>query len=154
MLVTAFVICIVVMSISIWLYNRRPTNYEAPLNIAIAFGTTAGFLAFLIIVLTCINGNGRTASEKIAMYEEENTRIEEQIAVVVKQYQEYEIGVFSEVKVDSAVTYVSLYPELKSDTLVQSQIAVYTANNEKIKELHEREIDYDNFLWWLYFGGK
>lgn len=154
MLITGFVICLIAMSFNIWLYERRSTNYEAPMNIAIAFGVAAGCLAFLIIVLTGVNGNGRTAGEKIDMYEEENAQIEEQIATIVKQYQEYEMGVFGEVTADSAVTYVSLYPELKSDTLVQSQIAIHASNNEKIKELRELEIDYNNWLWWLYFGGK
>ena len=154
MLITAFIICFAIMAFNIWLYNKRDYNYEAPCNIAIGFGAAAVCLFFTIFITILFSAGGRTSDEKIAMYEEENTKIEEQIAVVVKQYQEYEMGVFSDVKADSAVTYVSLYPELKSDTLVQSQIEVYTANNEKIKELRERKIDYANVLWWLYFGGK
>ena len=91
--------------------------------------------------------------DKIAMYEEENTKIETQIAEAVKQYQEYEHDIFVEVAPESAVTLVSLYPELKADTLVQKQIEVYIANNEKIKELKESKISGSVKKWWLYFGG-
>lgn len=114
----------------------------------------AGVTIFAIGVGLMINSDGRVIDEKIAMYEEENAKIEEQIATVVEQYQKYETEIFTEVAPESSMTLVALYPELKSDTLVQSQIEVYTANNEKIKELRSKEISYRNWLWWLYFGGK
>ena len=86
------------------------------------------------------------------MYEEENTKIEQQIADVVTQYQEYEAGIFTEVAPESAMTLVALYPELKSDTLVQSQIEVYADNNKQIKELKCKAINTSIIRWWLYFG--
>ena len=91
--------------------------------------------------------------DQIAMYEEENLKIETQIAETVKQYQKYEHDIFVEVAPESAVTLVSLYPELKSDTLVQKQIEVYIANNETIKKLKESKISGSVKKWWLYFGG-
>lgn len=91
--------------------------------------------------------------DKIAMYQEENTRIEEQIATVVEQYQEYETEIFTSVAPESSITLVAMYPDLKSDTLVQSQIETYTANNQKIKELKESKITGSVKRWWLYFGG-
>lgn len=91
--------------------------------------------------------------DKIAMYEEQNTKIEEQIAEVVQEYMEYESGVFTEVGSDSAITLISLYPELKSDGLVASQIELYTENNRKITELKEKKINGSVTRWWLYFGG-
>jgi hypothetical protein len=60
---------------------------------------------------------------------------------------------FTEVSPDSAITLVSLYPELKADELVKKQIEVYVANNEKIKELKEKKIMGNVYRWWLYFGG-
>lgn len=113
-----------------------------------------GIMIFVITFGVLINSDGRVLDKKIAMYEEENVNIEEQIAEVVEQYQKYETEIFTEVTPESSMTLVALYPELKSDALVQSQIEVYTANNEKIKELRAKEISYQNWLWWLYFGGK
>ena len=90
--------------------------------------------------------------DRIAMYTEENTKIEQRIATTVEQYQQYETDIFKEVAPKDAVTMVALYPELKSDTLVQQQIEVYVANNEKIKELREYKIEGKVTRWWLYFG--
>lgn len=88
----------------------------------------------------------------IAMYEEENRNIESQIDAIVSGYMTYEGETFKKAKEDSAISLVSLYPELKSDGLVQSQIAIYQANNEKIKELKEKKIKAGIYRWWLYFG--
>lgn len=107
-------------------------------------------IASIILFISVINRVG--IDKKIAMYEEENTKIEQQIADVVTQYQEYEEGIFTEVAPESAMTLVALYPELKSDTLVQSQIEVYVDNNKQIKELKSMSINASIFRWWLYFG--
>lgn len=104
-------------------------------------------IVLLISVLKWVN-----IDKKIAIYEEENTKIEQQIADVVKQYQEYETGIFTEVTPEGSITLVALYPELKSDTLVQSQIKVYVDNNNTIKELKSSAINASVYRWWLYFG--
>ena len=107
-------------------------------------------IASIILFISVIDRVG--IEKKIAMYEEENTKIEQQIADVVTQYQEYEEGIFTEVTPESAMTLVALYPELKSDTLVQSQIEVYADNNKQIKELKCKAINTSVIRWWLYFG--
>lgn len=107
-------------------------------------------IASVILFISVINRVG--IDKKIAMYEEENTKIEQQIADVVTRYQEYEAGIFTEVAPESAMTLVALYPELKSDTLVQSQIEVYADNNKQIKELKCKAINTSVIRWWLYFG--
>lgn len=91
--------------------------------------------------------------DRIEMYQEENAVIEQQIADVVEQYQKYETDIFMEVAPESAVSMVALYPELKSDSLVQAQIEVYVANNNMIKDLKDQQIKGDVYRWWLYFGG-
>ena len=73
---------------------------------------------------------------------------------MVERYMEYESGVFTEVSSDSAITLVALYPELKSDVLVESQIELYVENNKKITELMETKINGSVTRWWLYFGGE
>lgn len=114
--------------------------------IIIIVSTIASIILFISVI-------DRVGIEKnIAMYEEENTKIEQQIADVVTQYQEYEAGIFTEVAPESAMTLVALYPELKSDTLVQSQIEVYVDNNKQIKELKCKAINASVIRWWLYFG--
>ena len=114
----------------------------------------------LVISLLATIGLGVNVSElsvidsKITMYQEENTKIEQQVANVVAQYQEYETKTFTAVVPEDSMTLVSLYPELKSDKLVQKQIDVYVENNKKIKSLKEKQINGKVLRWWLYFGGK
>ena len=97
--------------------------------------------------------DGIVASEKIKMYEKENNKIEEKVDVLVKEYMNYEGKTLTEFKSDSSMTLISLYPDLKSDELVKTQIKTYTENNKKIKKLKEDEINLKIGKWLLYFGG-
>lgn len=112
---------------------------------------------FLIcLLLTAVFGgfviNGRTIQSKIEMYQTENKDIETSMDTLVKQYMDYESGTYGDLKGQSSITLVSLYPDLKSDELVKSQLEVYVNNNNKIKKLKEKLINVSNWRWWLYFG--
>ena len=87
------------------------------------------------------------------MYKEENEQIQNSIDLIVAKYMNYESDTFKELKSESPVTYVSLYPQLQTDELVKQQIDLYIENNNKIKELKEYEIDMKLGKWLLYFGG-
>lgn len=117
------------------------------------------FLVFMFIAglfLTAIFGglviNGRTIQAKIDMYQSENTKIEEDMNTLVKQYMDYESNTYKDLKGDSSITLVSLYPELKSDKLIEQQLDIYVKNNDKIKTFKEKLINVSNYKWWLYFG--
>lgn len=118
-------------------------------------GTIIGIFSLIALVISAVTVSELSViDDRIAMYQEENTKIEEQVATAVQGFQDHESKVFEEASAESAITLVSLYPELKSDTLVQSQIEIYVENNEKIKELKEQKINGDLYRWWLYFGGN
>lgn len=90
---------------------------------------------------------------KIAMYEEENAKIEEKVSNAVNKYMEYEKNIVIEVGPDDdAFSLVSLYPELGADTLISNEIEVYTSNNQKIKELKDEALDISAYRFWMYFG--
>lgn len=118
------------------------------------FGTVLFVIGLIATILLGIDVKQLSViDDRIEMYQEENARIEQQIADVVEQYQKYETDIFMEVAPESAVSMVALYPELKSDSLVQAQIEVYVANNNMIKDLKDQQIKGDVQRWWLYFGG-
>ena len=94
----------------------------------------------------------KTIEKKIVAYEENNEEIETQIGTLVQNYMEYEKDTFSSIKNEDYISLVSLYPELKSDELVQSQMSLYLDNNKKILKLKEQKIDIAKSKWWLYFG--
>ena len=113
----------------------------------------AVFVDIIALVISAVAVvNARTVDAKIAMYEEENQQIEEQIDDLVKQYMEYEAGVFANTTKESSITLVSLYPELKADELVSTQLSIYVENNEKIKGLKMDKLNVSSHRWWLYFG--
>lgn len=91
-------------------------------------------------------------TEKIAIYEQENQQIEEQMATLVEDYMEFELGVIKECKPEDAMTLVTLYPTLTSSTLVSKQMETYTQNMYEIKTLKSQELTQEVIRWWLYFG--
>ena len=109
-------------------------------------------IAVLMIGIKCSNLS--VIDQKIEMYEKENTKIEQQIEALVIAYQKHEKEVFSNVKTDSYIQLVSLYPELRGDTLVEEHIKTYQSNNKQIKILKQQAIDGNVLRWWLYFGHK
>lgn len=153
MILVILAIGILLLVLGIILYDKLEAGADEVgsvfqiVGIVVIVISTIVSIVLLISVLKSVN-----IEKKIAIYVEENTKIEKQIADVVKQYQEYETGIFTEVAPEGSITLVALYPELKSDTLVQSQIKVYVDNNNTIKELKSSAINASVYRWWLYFG--
>ena len=110
--------------------------------------------AILLIATVCVAVDvvsGRKLDDKIALYQEANTVIEQKISNSIADYMGYEAGMFKDLDINAIVM---KYPELKANELVQEEIKVYQDNNKKILELKEAKIDLDTKRWWLYFGGE
>ena len=153
MILLIFGICILMIVGGFILDEKTGVDSDICFGIS-GFGMLVGFFALLGLIIVGVNVKSLSViDDRIVMYEEENARIEQQIADVVEQYQKYETDIFREVAPESAVTMVSLYPELKSDSLVQAQIEVYTENNKTIRDLRDKQIKGNVYRWWLYFGG-
>ena len=153
MILVILVIGILMIALGTVLYDKLDCGKDEIGTILQIVGTVATIISTIvsIVLLICVL-NRVNIDKKIALYEEENTKIEQQIADTVKQYQEYETGIFTEISPEDSITLVALYPELKSNTLVQSQIEVYVENNKTIKELKSSAINASVYRWWLYFG--
>lgn len=150
------IIVFIVLSILIIVASLIATNnsYDGEFWL---FGVGIGILLLVInIIFLFILVNQvkelDVIDKKIEMYQEENTNIENNIDVLVKNYMEHEKSTLKEFKAESSITLVNLYPELKSNELVQQQLNIYVENNNKIKELKEHKLDYQISKWWLYFG--
>ena len=151
MIIVIFLVCVGVILLGAWIYNE---SSETAGGIIMTCGILGSIASFIVTILLLVNVSKlKTFDTKIAMYQIENANIEKQITECVKEYQKYETEIFTEVSPDSAITLVTLYPELKADTLVKKQIDIYIANNQKIKELKEEKIMGNVYRWWAYFGG-
>lgn len=105
----------------------------------------------LLIYAGCLV-NTRVIDEKIELYEKQNKEIENKIEITVKNYMEYEGNTFKELKPESYIQLVNLYPDLKADQLIQQQMNLYISNNKKIISLKENKANKTVYKWWLYFG--
>ena len=153
MILLIFGICILMIVGGFILDEKIGADSDLCFGIS-GIGMVVGFFALVGLIIVGVNVKSLSViDDRIVMYEEENARIEQQIADVVEQYQKYETDIFMEVAPESAMTMVSLYPELKSDSLAQAQIEVYTENNKTIRDLRDKQIKGNVYRWWLYFGG-
>lgn len=138
--------------VSIILYVRNDFDEPFLCGATIVTGILTAIFLIWTLSLAITVGTAETIDQKITMYEEENARIEESIDITVKNYMNFEAATYTELKDDDAINLVALFPELKSDSMVQQQIEIYVANNQKIKELKESKIDLSKARWKLYFG--
>lgn len=95
----------------------------------------------------------RNINEKLNMYQEENQSIELKVKETVKLYMNYEQETYKNlIETADITTLLIKYPELNSNELVKYEIEIYKSNNDRIKELKEKQIDRSSYNWWLYFG--
>ena len=116
-----------------------------------------GICSFICIIAMLIVGgnlvNGNVIQDKIEMYKSENAEIDSQICEIVEGYKTYEKETFEKISNKSANVLVELYPDLKTNELVQKQMEVYMDNKKKVVSLQEDLINQKPLRWWLYFGG-
>lgn len=146
MLTLIFIISIITILI---LYNASDNDICTIIMFII------GFISFIIftVLLVAICSYPYNIDKKIAMYQEENTLTEEKVKNTVMAYMDYEQETYDNlVKNADLQTLLITYPELNSNELVKAQIDTYVQNNNKLKELKEKQIDKSTMSWWLYFG--
>ena len=147
-------ISVVLLIVGIILYYRF-YRYKCG-SVFYAINCITGVLSLVVLVVIIILFSGVVSksgvSEKIKLYQNENEEIENTIYTMVKEYMEYEKKTYKEFDKEQAMSYVSLYPDLKSNELVTKQIEVYTTNKRTLNELKEQQIDREILKWWLYFG--
>ena len=153
MILAILVLSIIVIFIGIFLSNN-PNLWDLSECLSYIGLFFAGICVIVSVIVGVRITEASVLNARIAMYTDENERIEQQVAEVVRQYQQYETDIFAEVNPESAITLVALYPDLKSDSLVQSQIELYIENNKIIRSLKDKNIRANVLRWWLYFGGR
>lgn len=149
MAVILLIVCLVMFILGIIL-ALCDKDHTATTFCCAAIGLFVVVVIFFVPV-TISYVNSRTCDEKIVMYEEENKKIEKKIEATVKQYMDFEKDTYSKLKTDSYINLVSLYPELKSDKLIQEQIETYQENSDTIISLKEKKINRKTLKWWLFW---
>lgn len=148
-------IVLICLSVGFTILGEKSYDYEDLFLVPALVSLIAVGFSIVGIGFTSFNvSTGRTIDKKIAMYSEENKDIEQQINQIVSNYMDYEKETFGGVNENNSMAIVTLYPELKSDKLVEEQIKTYTNNKKKLIKLKEDKINLNVSKWWLYFGGN
>ena len=132
----------------IWVFCWILSNDGFPFFSSLIMGGLAIFTFYCWMSIS----TEHVLDQKIVMYEEENTSIEQSIGSIVEDYMDYESNAYSDLKSQDLMELVTNFPELKADALVQEELDIYIENNQKIKELKEEKIDLSTMKWLLYFG--
>ena len=151
MLIVFFVICLVCIGLGVILWFKKPYSDAGPTVFAIS-------LIMLVVVIICSLYNinkivkANTLEQKITVYQEEMTNIENSINPVVQNYLDHEKETYTSLTPDNAVIFASIYPELSSNEIVQKQLNIYNEYLISIKNLKLEIAEISTAKWWLYFG--
>lgn len=150
MLILLFTIfTIIAISFFVWAqkspWDERDGKY-AVVGIAITLAVVAG-VAFVICGVTY--KSTETIDARIELYTNENAEIENTIAVIASEYQEFEKETYEALLKNPEI--ILVVPELNSNTIVQEQIKIYKENRAKIIALQEEKLNRNILRWWLFF---
>lgn len=127
-------------------------DWEEEVAIFTGFGAIIAGIA-LIIVAACLADVTYRTDEMIQIYTEENEEVEKKLENAVQNYMQYEKDIMISVSPDTdTISLISLYPDLKSDKLIESEIETYISNNNKIKELRADKTLKSTYKFLLFFG--
>ena len=101
----------------------------------------------------CVS-SGFGIQEKIQIYEDQNTQIEQSIDAAVKAYCEHEQITYTKMSDGAVALVAAAYPELASSELVKTQMEVWTSNSSELKDLKSKLVDFHRAQYFLYFGGE
>lgn len=153
MIYIVLIICLILIILGIILFNN--TDCETGGIVSLIAGCLVGtiFLITLFICLVSYNTTKSTADSQIKVYEEQNEIVLSQIEPLVEKYLNYEKDTYSSLKINSnTLVAMSMYPELKGNEFVQSQIKIIIDNQLKITQLKLDKAKLNVFKFWLFVG--
>ena len=101
----------------------------------------------------CVS-SGFGIQEKIQIYEDQNTQIEQSIDAAVKAYCEHEQITYVQMSDGAVALVAAAYPELANSELVKTQMEVWTSNSYELKKMKSKLVDFHRAQYFLYFGGE
>ena len=126
--------------------------------LAVVPGVLGTIFAIIFGIWTLWNiivvASGFGIQEKIQIYEDQNTQIEQSIDAAVKAYCEHEQITYVQMSDGAVALVAAAYPELASSELVKTQMEVWTSNSNELKDLKSDLVNFHHAQYFLYFGGE
>ena len=82
--------------------------------------------------------------------EQQNEIVISQIEPLVEKALEYESSTYKELTPEEIIACGNMYPELKANEFIQTQIQIILKNQEEIKKLKIEKIKLNAFSFWLW----
>lgn len=143
-------LCLVLMLITLIFY------YENDNFIAIGVISTIFFIIFVIVILDSLfdyNEIKATVDKQVLILEEKNELVLKQIEPLVEKYLNYENETLSKFKVDANnLVALSMFPELKGNEFIKSQIDIVIKNQDEITNLKLEKAKLNSYKLWLFMG--
>ena len=158
MLLVIFVIGLALLFWGLHLYHARKNGDDEPGIIRSIIGGITALVSIIgaLVMFIEINNIDRIDGLRLAYLRENNIEIEERVQKAIADYQAYEKETYADHKptIGSDITVaVSMYPQLKSDTMVQALLETYINNNAEIRQITLNGIlARPNKSYWLCFG--
>ena len=143
-------LCLVLMLITFIFY------YEYDNFIALGVISTIFFIIFSIVILVSLfdyNEIKATVDKQVLILEEKNELVLKQIEPLVEKYLNYENETLSKFKVDAnKLVALSMFPELKGNEFIKSQIDIVIKNQDEITKLKLEKAKLNSYKLWLFMG--
>ena len=110
-------------------------------------------LVATLITISCYNDTKVSCDKKIAVLEERNELVLKQIEPIVNRYLLYESETLEKVKINTEnIIGLSMYPELKGNEFLKSQIDIIVKNQDEITQLKLSKAELNAYKLWIFMG--
>ena len=132
--------------------NMTATSEElGDLSMFLAFIQVCFLVFFMLPCIYRIATYG-TIDEKIAMYEQQNVKIEQQVADTVRMYMKYEEENNDEISDEQAILLAEVHPKLMNNESIVELVTQWKNNKTKISQLEYNKARISDDRFFLYFG--
>lgn len=153
MLYLLLILTLILWIIALFTINeyRNESISEQPTFIA---GTFIGMLS-IVAILACwgvYSYRTETISSQLEVLETQNEVILSQIEPVIQRALDFESNTYKELKVnpENIITISQIYPDLKDNSFIQTQLNVILNNQQQITQLKLNKATLNAFHFWIW----